>query len=65
MQDSHQALLQFSHFLSRCIWEYGDYLFAGLVFASVILIARILSRQSKHRPPPVTIIIIPHQGRGE
>ncbi len=55
----------FYHFLDRMIREYGDYFYMLLVYASVPLIAWILSgglRRRRHRiepsGPPIIIVVL-------
>lgn len=54
-----QYLEPILEFLGRCIREYGDFLFIGLVYGAIVFLVWFLTRSRRDRGQGVRILIIP------
>ena len=59
MEHPVQYLARGTKFLDGLIQEYGDYLFVGFAFFSVVLIAWIFGRRRKHPVHDISVVILP------
>ena len=48
-----------TRFLDSLIQEHGDYLFAGLVFLSILVIGWMFARRRKHPVNELPVVILP------
>ena len=59
MKHPVEIVARATKFLDRLIQDYGDYLFVGFVFVSLIFIAWIFARRRKRPAHEVPVVILP------
>ncbi len=59
MEHPVQYVARVTKFLDGLIQDYGDYLFLGFTFFSVVFIAWIFGRRRKHPVHDISVVILP------